>query len=213
MHAFNFTADNLANSIIDWFNMVVQRAPGVIISLLVGILIVRILARLTRFFLSFTTLQKGLRQIISSAIETLLWLLLTILIMQELGFSNILVFFSSSTLAIGILLAAGGSTLLSDLIAGIFLAGDNDFNIGDEVTLGENQTQGIIESMDVRRVRLRDTDGRLHVLPNSLVERKEWVVIHKRREITTLAKATKAAQRLQQVAIEKAARHRAKKSP
>ncbi len=210
MHTFTVTSDALANSIIDWFNGAVQRAPGVIVGLLIGILVVRVASRLTRRILKITQLQKGLRQILGSAVETLLWIMLTILVLQWLGFPNILVFFSSSTLAIGILLAAGGSTLLSDLIAGIFLARDNDFNVGDEVSVGENRTEGMIESMDVRRVRLRGKDGQLHVLPNSVVERKEWVLLTRRPQTTALAKATTAAKRGVRAALDKSARRRAK---
>lgn len=191
MHTLNFDTTAMADSIIQWLNQVLPRVPGVVLSILVGILAVRLTTRFVRWVLRYTAIQKGLRQIIASAIETLLWILLTIQVLGLLGFGNIIVFFSSSALALGILLAAGGSTLLSDLIAGIFLARDGDFNVGDEVEAGENHIRGVIEHMDVRRVRLRDADGLLHVLPNSVVERKEWVVIHRRAELSALAKATK----------------------
>jgi len=191
MQQFTFTPDTLANPIIDWLNHVVPRIPLVVLGVLIGILAVRMLVRLARVLLKFAKLPKGLRQIIVSIIETALWLLLTILVLGWLGFGSIIVFFSSSALAIGILLAAGGSTLLSDLVAGIFLARDSDFNVGDEVRAGDSGTQGVIESMDVRRVRLRDDKGLLHILPNSIVERKEWVVIHRRAELSELLKNSK----------------------
>jgi len=90
-----------------------------------------------------------------------------------------------------VLLAAGGSTVISDVVAGVFLANDTDFSVGDEVIVGvpEASTQGIVESMDVRRTRLRDKNGILHVIPNSVVERKEWVVLNKKTELTPLGKA------------------------
>jgi small-conductance mechanosensitive channel len=199
MHTFNVDPTSLADPIIVWLNNVLPRIPLTILGVLVGILVVRVLVRVTRYLLKLTQLPKGLRQIIASIIETVLWLLLTIQVLTWLGFGSIIVFFSSSALAIGILLAAGGSTLLSDLVAGIFLARDTDFNVGDEVRAGENQIEGVIESMDVRRVRLRDEDGLLHVLPNSLVERKEWVVLHRRTEATALMKTAK---KLKSVALE-----------
>lgn len=203
MHSVNFNADSFANAIIDWINHTLPRIPGVILGILVGILAVRMLSRILRFVLKLSSLQKGLRQIIASAAETLMWLLLTITVLQWLGFPNILVLFSSSTITIGILLAAGGSTLFSDLVAGIFLARDNDFNVGDELIMGENQTRGIVESMDVRRVRIRDEEGQLHVLPNTVVERKEWVLVDRGNQGTTpaLVKAAQAAKRLKAVTV------------
>ena len=49
--------------------------------------------------------------------------------------------------------------------------------VGDEVIVGETPTSGVIESMDARRTRLRDDNGVLHVIPNSVVERKEWILL------------------------------------
>jgi small conductance mechanosensitive channel len=84
---------------------------------------------------------------------------------------------------VGLALGAGGATLASDILAGIFLAQDKDFNVGDEISAGEKPTEGILESMDMRRIRVRDKDGRLHVIPNSIIERKEWVVLTKKRDL------------------------------
>jgi moderate conductance mechanosensitive channel len=209
MHTFNIDLTTLADPIIVWLNNVLPRVPLTVLGVLVGVLIVRILVRATRYLLKLTTLPKGLRQITASTIETVLWLFLTIQVLTWLGFGGLIVFFSSSALAIGILLAAGGSTLLSDLVAGIFLARDTDFNVGDEVRAGENFIEGVIESMDVRRVRIRDQDGLLHVLPNSIVERKEWVVLKRRTEVTSLMKTAK---RLKSVALETKAAVTRKKS-
>jgi hypothetical protein len=59
--------------------------------------------------------------------------------------------------------------------------------------------------MDARRIRLRDDKGLLHIVPNSVVERKEWVVVRKRTEVSALVKATKAARRFGVAALEKRA--------
>jgi small-conductance mechanosensitive channel len=110
-------------------------------------------------------------------------------------------------------MAAGGSTLVADIIAGIFLARDADFNVGDEVIVGERPTMGVVESMDARRTRVRDENGILHVLPNSVIERKEWIVIRKHPEVTALVKATKAARRLGAVARKRRTPAESKKTP
>lgn len=209
MHTFNIDLTTLADPIIVWLNKVVPNIPLTVLGILIGVLIVRMLIRVTRYLMKLTTLPKGLRQIIASAIETILWLVLTIQVLSWLGFGGIIVFFSSSALALGILLAAGGSTLLADLVSGIFLARDIDFNVGDEVRAGENPIEGVIESMDVRRVRIRDKKGLLHILPNSVVERKEWVVLQRRTEVTPLMKTAK---RLKNVALETKAAVERKKS-
>ncbi len=171
--------------------------------LLVGILIVRFSVKALRLILKLTHIQTGFRYVLTSIVETTLWILLTAIILQELGLSSVIYFFTGSIAAIGIAMAAGGSTLVSDIIAAIFLARDGDFNVGDEVIVGEPAAQGVIEHMDARRTRLRDDKGYLHVIPNSLVERKEWIVITRRADQSALTKATKAAKRLKAVALDK----------
>ncbi len=196
MHTFDVNSGNFLNPVIDWLNSTLPRIPGAVIGLLVGVLLLRIIVRLTRLILKAAHTPKGLRQIITSATQTALWIILGIMFLKWIGFADVVVFFSSSALAIGIVLAAGGSTLLSDLVAGIFLARDADFNVGDEVLAGDPAVQGVIESMDVRRVRLRDADGLLHILPNSVVERREWVVVKRRKELSALAKAAEGVRKI-----------------
>jgi len=164
-------------------------------------LLVRIVGRVIKFVLGFTAMQPALRDVLASVAEIALWLFLSIKILELVGFQNIIVFFTGSIAALGLAMAAGGSTLIADIVAGLFLAQDMDFEVGDEVIVGETPTQGIIESMDARRVRLRDKDGVLHVIPNSIVERKEWVLVHRRQEIGALARAVKTAKKIKNVAL------------
>ncbi|HUD11867.1 MAG TPA: mechanosensitive ion channel domain-containing protein [Candidatus Saccharimonadia bacterium] len=198
-------SNTFTSHIISSINNELPRLPNALFDLLVGILIIRVAGRLVRLVMKITNVQPGIRGVVSSILESLMWLLLTVALLGELGFNGIIYFFTGSIAAIGIAMAAGGSTLVADIVAGIFLARDNDFNVGDEVIVGETPTLGTIESMDARRTRLRDDNGVLHVIPNSVVERKEWVVIRKRRGVGTLVKATKAAKRLGVAALEKRA--------
>ena len=79
---------------------------------------------------------------------------------------------SISLIALGIATAAKGN--LGDIIAGVFLASDPDFGTGFSITT--NTISGIIEHVDLRKTRIRAADGRLHVMPNKLVEGNIWVV-------------------------------------
>lgn len=196
---------NFTDHVVNGINNLLPRIPNALFDLLLGILIIRILVRVAKLVMKATNVQLGLRSVLSSILETFMWILLSIALLNELGFSGIIYFFTGSIAAIGIAMAAGGSTLVSDIVAGVFLARDHDFNVGDEVIVGETPTMGVIESMDARRIRLRDDRGTLHVIPNSVVERKEWVVIRRRSEVSALVKATKAAKKFGVAALEKRA--------
>lgn len=193
---------NFTNHVVDAINNTLPRLPNALFDLLVGILVIRIIERAVRVIMKFTNIQQALRDVLSSVISIILWIFLSITLLGELGFSGVIYFFTGSVAALGIAMAAGGSTLISDIVAGIFLARDGDFNVGDEVIVGPSDRPelGVIESMDARRTRLRDEHGVLHIIPNSIVERNEWIVIRKHPEVTALVKATKAAKRLGAVA-------------
>ena len=194
--------------IVDGINHILPLLPNALFDLLVGILIIRIFVHVARFVMKITNIQPALRDVVSSILETIMWMLLAVALLNELGFSGIIYFFTGSIAAVGLAMAAGGSTLISDIVAGVFLARDRDFNIGDEVEIllpSGNTTQGRIESMDSRRTRLRDDEGLLHIIPNSVVERNEWIVHDKRPGLGTLVKATKAVKHVRKVARQKRA--------
>lgn len=180
--------------------------PSAAFDFLAGFLIIRLVVKITKRIMKWAHVPAGLRGVINSILETTLWLLLTITILNDLGFSGVIYFFSGSIAAIGIAMAAGGSTLISDIVAGLFLARDNDFNVGDEVIIGETPTQGVIERMDARRTRIRDNAGVLHIIPNSVVERKEWILVKRRSEISALARAANVAKKLQTAARNRTAK-------
>lgn len=201
---------NFSDHIVSGINNLIPRLPAILFDLLLGILVIRLTVRILRLVLRATRMQPGLRDVITSVIEILMWIFLSISILGELGFSGVIYFFTGSVAAIGIAMAAGGSTLISDIIAGVFLARDNDFNVGDEVIVGETPTLGVVESMDARRTRIRDENGILHIIPNSVVERKEWVVVRKSRELTAMGRAAKAARQFGASALDKRAANEGK---
>lgn len=94
--------------------------------------------------------------------------------LQSLGLDQIALAIggSISLIALGVATAASGN--LGDIIAGVFLASDPDFGTG--FTISTNGIVGVIEHLDLRKTRLRTADGKLHVLPNKLVESNDWIV-------------------------------------
>ena len=192
-----------ANYIVKLVDAVQEYGLIFLFNLLLGILIIRLTIRGVRLLLKLTQIQTGMRYVITSIVETFLWALLTYALLHVLGLDDLIFFFTGSIAAIGIAMAAGGSTLISDIVAAIFLARDGDFNVGDEVIAGEGPTQGIIERMDARRTRIRDSDGNLHIIPNAVIERKEWVVVKRRTELGAITRVANSAKRIKAAALEK----------
>ncbi len=167
---------DIFDPLIQHFQAILPKIPLAIGTFLFGWVVIKLLSWFIRFLISFVRLPRGLKGIIYSLVDALLWIFLIITVLQNLGLNNIAIAFSGAIVAVGVALGSGASTLASDILAGIFLARDRDFSIGDTVKAGENTT-GVIEHMDMRRIRIRDKQGHLHVIPNSVIERKEWVLL------------------------------------
>ncbi|MBM3584816.1 MAG: mechanosensitive ion channel [Alphaproteobacteria bacterium] len=64
---------------------------------------------------------------------------------------------------IGLAIGFGAQALVKDVITGAFILFENQIAIGDVVDLGG--TSGVVESMTIRTVTLRDVSGNVHTIP------------------------------------------------
>jgi small-conductance mechanosensitive channel len=153
-------------------------------------------------FLKITKLPQ-VRGIIISLSKFILWIMLLIFVFNNLGFGNFAIALSGSVLVLAFFLNTGVAPLITDVVAGVFLCTDPDFKTGSMVRLGngDNATEGIIKDVDMRKVRILDDDGRIHVVPNSVIEKNEWTVIEKKDSVTQ--KATTRAKEIIKKSIKK----------
>ena len=68
---------------------------------------------------------------------------------------------------IGVAVGFGSQKLVQDFITGIFLLMENAMQVGDSVTVAG--VSGTVENLSIRTVRLRASDGSLHIVPFSSV--------------------------------------------
>jgi moderate conductance mechanosensitive channel len=68
---------------------------------------------------------------------------------------------------IGVAIGFGSQKLVQDLITGIFLLLENAMQVGDTVTV--SGLSGTVEALSVRTIRLRASDGSVHIIPFSSV--------------------------------------------
>ena len=67
----------------------------------------------------------------------------------------------------GFAIGIGAQSLVKDIINGFFILFEDQYGIGDHVTIGK--FQGIVESIGIRTTNLRDFTGDLHLIPNGSV--------------------------------------------
>ncbi len=67
----------------------------------------------------------------------------------------------------GLAIGFGAQTLVHDFINGFYILLENQFDIGDTVKIAG--VKGAVEDMSLRRTVLRDDDGTVHSVPNSVI--------------------------------------------
>ena len=103
-----------------------------------------------------------------------MWFSAALITLSILGFSEIAAAMGTAAgfVALGVSLAL--KNVLSDTVAGIYLAKDSDFNNGDHVKV--DGQEGEITDVGLRKSRLKLDESQIFVINNSDVEKK-WIKI------------------------------------
>lgn len=151
-------------------------APKIVGILIVTFVLARVLKALSNKLVAFSRRQALPTGIRAQQIRTFadvfysvgLAVLLFMALMQALQVVNIDIkpLLASAGIA-GLAIGFGAQTLVKDVINGFFLLVENQFDVGDVVKVAN--VQGTVESLTMRRTVLRDADGTVHTIPNSVI--------------------------------------------
>lgn len=112
---------------------------------------------------------KTLHSLASGVIRLVVYIVAGILIISEINPSYKTVLFTSAGL-IGVALGFGAQSLIRDIVSGVFIITENQYRIGDEISLvgsaGIGTVDGIVENITIRTTVLRDLNGNVHHMPN-----------------------------------------------
>jgi small-conductance mechanosensitive channel len=169
--------------ITEYLNTIVSFSkvlPWTLAELLLGWLAIKFLIFLLRRALRLAKVPADVRGLLLSVTRFGLWVVLIITVFQTLGLGSLAVAISGSAAVVAFFLSASVGPLLSNIFAGIFLTSDPDIKVGMKVTTNDGKTTGTIKGIDMRKVRIEDDKGLLHVVPNSLVEGTEWIILERK---------------------------------
>lgn len=68
---------------------------------------------------------------------------------------------------LGVAIGFGSQSLVKDVIGGFFILFENQFAVGEYISVGE--FSGTVEEIGLRATRLRDWGGELHIIPNGSI--------------------------------------------
>jgi len=172
------TLTTFSDRLFEIFSHAWDRLPELLLTFLVGYLVIKLAKALLHGAIRVSRANSAMKGILLSIIDISLWVFLVAALLQQVGLTQIAFALSSTVAIAGIAISVGASSFVQDLVSGIFLAQDPDFNIGDRVKV--EGFEGIVERMDARKIRLRDDTGLLHIYPNSTFDKAAWTVVQRK---------------------------------
>lgn len=158
---------DILNAFIERFLRIIIIAIGMYIVIKVGNkLIEKFVDKQVKSKLRFTLdNQKAITigEVLKSVLRYLVYFLGITLMFSDI-FSKIPVAIASVG---GIAIGFGAQSLVKDLINGLFILFEDQYGVGDHITVG--QFTGIVESIGIRTTIIRDFTGDLHLIPNGNV--------------------------------------------
>jgi small conductance mechanosensitive channel len=109
---------------------------------------------------------RTLLPLLRNALSIVIVVLTTLVVLSELGIDIAPLLAGAGV--VGLAIGFGAQTLVKDVITGMFFLLEDTVNVGDVVDVGSGHT-GLVESMSIRSIRLRDLDGSVHTVPFSAV--------------------------------------------
>jgi len=151
------------------------KLPHLVVIFAIAFILNRIIAGLTNRMITVADRKdarpgrhsqvKTFAGILRTTLISILWTLTTLQILTIMGFKLGALLASAGVAGIAIGLAA--QTIVKDLLNGMLIVLEDQFNVGDVVRL--TGMTGSVEAMSLRRTELRDGDGTLYVIPNSQI--------------------------------------------
>ncbi len=172
---------NSANSVIETLSQPLfdslPKLPQAITALLIGVLALYVFQWFIHRILVLARTPKTLVDILTSISKVVLWVIVIAAVFNALGLTQIAFALSGSVAIIGVAIGAGANSLVQDVISGLFLARDRDFNVGYRIKAGE--IEGTVRNIDIRKIRIEDGKGCTHVVPNSNFDKMSWTVLER----------------------------------
>ena len=145
-----------------------------VVFLLIASVAIRFAGKALRKVLSRKFEEETIINLLESITKGLLWFSVILITLSILGFSEIAAALGTAAgfVALGVSLAL--KNVLSDTVAGVYLAKDPDLNTGDTVEV--DGVKGEVTDVGLRKTRLKLEDGNTRVINNTDVEKK-WTKI------------------------------------
>lgn len=163
----------------DWHNFVITFVGKDLPRLVVVLIVAFILQRIVIFFVNRMRRRadkhvgnsqraaqlRTVAAIIRSSSYAIIGFIVLLHILSMFNINLAPLLFSASVIGIGI--ALGAQSIFKDMLNGLFILVEDQYNVGEVIKIADRQ--GTVEDLTLRLTRLRDGDGTLYIIPNSQI--------------------------------------------
>lgn len=164
----------------DWFRASAGRTFAVIVLAvlawqLVGVVTGRIVP--ADEFNRRTVRVRTLTGVVESTLRVVILTIAAVSVLQNLGIEATTLLAGVSVL--GLAVSFGAQSLFKDVITGFFILLEDQYGVGDVITINNGGLSGGVERLNLRVTMLRALDGTVHIIPNGQIQTvsvssKDW---------------------------------------
>jgi moderate conductance mechanosensitive channel len=104
---------------------------------------------------------------LASVFRAIVWVVASLTILGIFGI-NLTPFVATATV-IGAAVGFGAQSLVRDFLSGILILAEDQYGVGDSITVGD--TTGVVEGVSLRTTRIRSLDGMVWYIPNGEIRK------------------------------------------
>ncbi|HZS28546.1 MAG TPA: mechanosensitive ion channel family protein [Candidatus Angelobacter sp.] len=174
--------EHFSNVWHSWHNYMVawtrDKAPKLLVILVLAFIFVRLLGLITRKLVALSERSSAHGTVRAQQVRTITGVIRSVGVFLIVFFTGITILNDAFSIDIRPLLASAGiaglaigfgaQTLVKDVINGFFILVEDQFEVGD--TIRAAGVTGTVEEITMRRTILRDSDGTVHIVPNSSIQ-------------------------------------------
>jgi len=155
--------------------MYAARLPIVLVVLFIGWIVINRYSAFIRKVLVKAKIEPIIINLVVSVAVAVGWVVCISVVFSVLGLNSIAVAVSGSVGLVALGLASSASNVVGDLYGGISLISDKSVRVG--VRIRTAGVEGRVVGMSIRKLKLQDDAGNIHIIPNKTVDSGTIVVI------------------------------------
>ncbi|HET9691430.1 MAG TPA: mechanosensitive ion channel family protein [Acidimicrobiales bacterium] len=107
---------------------------------------------------------RTLTGVLTSLLKAVIWVVAVLTVLAD--FQIDLAPFVATATVVGAAVGFGAQTLVKDFLSGVLILAEDQYGVGDSITIVASATTGTVESVNLRTTRVRALDGTVFYVPN-----------------------------------------------